>query len=415
MPVPGVGGYTYNWQGVNYRFASAENLRRFEVNPVKYLPQYGGYCAYAMSINRIADIDPSRWAIVDGKLYLNNNLLSYHLWSLNKRGNIALADHNWPLYPKKPVWVSEISMEPASERRRVHSEQCQSGLQVGEQIPRRSGDAILPARFWHDARRLKVLGMSTASPGPAISTAELLERVEKRFGVPISRGTALAHRLRIATRHICRAFEKRHEKPRPGHSNPDLTAAAVGAALKEARLSVNDLSYLIGHTATPGSLLPPNIAQVADRLGYAGPYIELRQACSGFANALLIAQGLVSNAEGKVVGIVGSEPARSTSTRFALARITYTWFRRMKAGVMCMFKQTSGFQAPDVTHTERDHLFFYRYRGYSVCLINVGGYGDFISVIISPMPMKSFMRMVLATVSIEPRQAQKGVSFWLGA
>jgi YHS domain-containing protein len=103
MPVPGVGGYTYNWQGVNYRFASAENLRRFEANPVKYLPQYGGYCAYAMSINRIADIDPSRWAIVDGKLYLNNNLLSYRLWSLNKRGNIASADHNWPLYPKKPV------------------------------------------------------------------------------------------------------------------------------------------------------------------------------------------------------------------------------------------------------------------------------------------------------------------------
>jgi len=199
-------------------------------------------------------------------------------------------------------------METASERRRVDSEQRQSGLQVGEQIPRGSSDAILSARFWHDARRLKVLGMGTALPGPAISTAELLERVEKRFGVPIShRGTALAHRLRIATRHICRAFEKRHEKPRPGHANPDLAAAAVGAALKEARLSVNDLSYLIGHTATPGSLLPPNIAQVADRLGYAGPYMELRQACSGFANALVIAQGLVSNPGGKAVGIVGSE------------------------------------------------------------------------------------------------------------
>jgi hypothetical protein len=81
--------------------------------------------------------------------------------------------------------------------------------------------------------------------------------------------------------------------------------------------------------------------------------------------------------------------------------VTYTWFRGMKAGVMCMFRQTSGFQAPDATHTERDHLLFYRYRGYSVCLINAGGYGDFLSVIVSPMPMKQFMRMVLATVSIE--------------
>jgi Negative regulator of sigma F len=81
--------------------------------------------------------------------------------------------------------------------------------------------------------------------------------------------------------------------------------------------------------------------------------------------------------------------------------VTYTWFRGTKAGVMCMFRQTSGFQAPDAPHTERDHLFFYRYRGYSVCLINVGGYGDFVSVIVSPTPMKQFMRMMLATVSTE--------------
>jgi hypothetical protein len=81
--------------------------------------------------------------------------------------------------------------------------------------------------------------------------------------------------------------------------------------------------------------------------------------------------------------------------------VTYTWFRGTKAGVMCMFRQTSGFQAPDALHAERDHFLFYRYRGYSVCLINVGGYGDFLSVIVSPMPMKQFMRMVLATVSTE--------------
>jgi hypothetical protein len=80
--------------------------------------------------------------------------------------------------------------------------------------------------------------------------------------------------------------------------------------------------------------------------------------------------------------------------------VTYTWFRGPKAGVMCMFKQTSGFQAPDATHAERGHLLFYRYRGYSVCLINVGGYGDFVGVIVSPISMKPFMRMVLGTLSI---------------
>ena len=100
-PTPGADLYTYQWKGVTYRFASAEDREKFKANPEKYLPQYGGYCAYAMSIDRIADIDPVRWAIVNNKLYLNNNYLSFHLWSLDKNGNISSADHYWPLYPKK--------------------------------------------------------------------------------------------------------------------------------------------------------------------------------------------------------------------------------------------------------------------------------------------------------------------------
>jgi YHS domain-containing protein len=101
QPTKGADQYGFQWKGVTYRFASAENLQRFRADPEKYLPQYGGYCAYAMSIDRIADIDPGKWAIVGGKLYLNNNLFSQTLWSLNKSGNIASADRNWPLYPKK--------------------------------------------------------------------------------------------------------------------------------------------------------------------------------------------------------------------------------------------------------------------------------------------------------------------------
>ncbi len=81
--------------------------------------------------------------------------------------------------------------------------------------------------------------------------------------------------------------------------------------------------------------------------------------------------------------------------------VTYTWFRGAKTGVMCMFRQTSGFQAPPGLHSERHHLLFYSYRGYSVCLINVGGYGDFISVIVSPTPMKPFIRMVLSALSAD--------------
>jgi 3-oxoacyl-[acyl-carrier-protein] synthase III len=150
--------------------------------------------------------------------------------------------------------------------------------------------------------------MGTALPGPPASTTELLTRMEKRFGVAVSRhGCRLARRLGIASRHICRDFAARREAPRQGHSNPDLAAAALRAALHEAHLEVGDLTYLIGHTTSPARLVPPNIALVADRLGFTGPYMELRQACTGFANALVIAQGLASVAGVTAVAIVGSE------------------------------------------------------------------------------------------------------------
>jgi YHS domain-containing protein len=100
QPTKGTNRYSFEWKGVTYRFASAENLQRFKTDPEKYLPQYGGYCAYAMSINRIADISPTEWTIFGGKLYLNNNFISQTLWSLDKSGRVETADRNWAVFPK---------------------------------------------------------------------------------------------------------------------------------------------------------------------------------------------------------------------------------------------------------------------------------------------------------------------------
>lgn len=64
------------------------------------MPQYGSYCAYAISLNQIADIDPNERAIINPKLYLNNGFPAQLLWSLDNSGNMTKADQNWPLVPK---------------------------------------------------------------------------------------------------------------------------------------------------------------------------------------------------------------------------------------------------------------------------------------------------------------------------
>ena len=56
------------WQGATWLFSSSENARKFEENPQRYAPQYGGYCAYAMADGKTVKINPDSWSIRDGKL-----------------------------------------------------------------------------------------------------------------------------------------------------------------------------------------------------------------------------------------------------------------------------------------------------------------------------------------------------------
>ena len=160
---------------------------------------------------------------------------------------------------------------------------------------------------WLSQGRIAVLGSGQAFPGPSVSTDALIDLMAARFGFSRTReARAMAHRLDIRSRHLCRDFAARDETARKGAGNADLAAIAVRAALDNAGMCANDLAYLIGHTTTPDQPLPANIASVADRLCYGGPHVELRQACTGFANALMIAFGLVVSGSGPVA-IVGSE------------------------------------------------------------------------------------------------------------
>lgn len=83
-------------QGVEYRFANAANLAAFRATPARYLPQYGGYCAWAVGNGYTAPGDPRHWRIVDGRLFLNYNGDVQRQWDANRANLIRQADTNWP-------------------------------------------------------------------------------------------------------------------------------------------------------------------------------------------------------------------------------------------------------------------------------------------------------------------------------
>jgi len=95
-PVEGSRRFTHEWRGATWHFASAENRDAFEANPERYAPQYGGYCAWAVSRGYTASTDPKAWRIVDGRLYLNYSKSVQRRWEEDVPGNIAKADGNWP-------------------------------------------------------------------------------------------------------------------------------------------------------------------------------------------------------------------------------------------------------------------------------------------------------------------------------
>jgi hypothetical protein len=95
-PVEGSKAFEFVWQDAKWRFASAANRDAFKAAPENYAPQYGGYCAWAVSQGYTASIDPSSWRIVEGKLYLNYSADVQKKWQSDIPGFIKTADANWP-------------------------------------------------------------------------------------------------------------------------------------------------------------------------------------------------------------------------------------------------------------------------------------------------------------------------------
>lgn len=95
-PVSGVPAFSVVHEGQRYLFSSQVNADAFAAKPDAYLPQYGGYCAWAAAQGSIAPGDAAHYRVVDGKLYLNYNAEVQTRWAKDISGFIAQADANWP-------------------------------------------------------------------------------------------------------------------------------------------------------------------------------------------------------------------------------------------------------------------------------------------------------------------------------
>ncbi len=83
------------YEGVTFRFASAQHKGLFDANPKKYQPEYGGYCANGIAYGIPWGGDADTWLIVDGRLFINGGPGSKAAFALDLPRNIALADKYW--------------------------------------------------------------------------------------------------------------------------------------------------------------------------------------------------------------------------------------------------------------------------------------------------------------------------------
>jgi YHS domain-containing protein len=95
-PVKGSAEFTAAYKGATYQFASAEHRDTFNHSPAKYEPQFGGFCGYAASINKLAPIMPEYFQVLHDRLVLQHNEKAWKLWHEDVEGNLKKADANWP-------------------------------------------------------------------------------------------------------------------------------------------------------------------------------------------------------------------------------------------------------------------------------------------------------------------------------
>ena len=102
-PTHGMATISESYAGARYWFATEAHRQAFVKDPVKYLPQFGGFCAVGTSFGEKVDVDPETGKVVNGKLYLNNNQKAQEIFDTDTAGTISRAEKNWPAVKDKAL------------------------------------------------------------------------------------------------------------------------------------------------------------------------------------------------------------------------------------------------------------------------------------------------------------------------
>jgi hypothetical protein len=97
-PVQGNDNISVTHDDAVYRFASQDNRSKFQAEPAKYLPEYGGWCAKAIADKEKVDIDPLNYKITNGRLFLFYKGLwgdALNIWNKDEANLTRRADENW--------------------------------------------------------------------------------------------------------------------------------------------------------------------------------------------------------------------------------------------------------------------------------------------------------------------------------
>jgi len=94
-PVKGSPTFSFEFDGVPYRFATQDDLDLFKERPARYLPQYGGWCSYSIALRMGMKGKPEFFEIRGGKLYLFGGSSMQGMWLMDWQSFVQKADANW--------------------------------------------------------------------------------------------------------------------------------------------------------------------------------------------------------------------------------------------------------------------------------------------------------------------------------